>query len=553
MHYYFSHVFTILCILREEFRKFMLFNSYIFIFIFLPVALAGWYGLNRLGRYRLASLFLSAMSLWFYAYFNVSYLAIILCSIGLNYLLSLALSKTDTKGLPADSDAEKLDSTHGIDGKMSKNATAQKTPLSFSHKMGLLAGLVLNLGILFYFKYYDFFIENINLAFHTDFNLKHILLPLGISFFTFQQMSYVIDRALGRCKHYDFINYLTFVTFFPQLIAGPIVLHSEIIPQFEDPERRRFDSASFSRGIYLFVLGLAKKVLLADTFGLMANFGFAQTFSLDAVSTVFVILAYSFELYFDFSGYSDMAIGLGRMFHVELPLNFDSPYRSCSIKEFWQRWHITLSRFFITYVYIPLGGSRKGRARMLLNTFVVFLLSGLWHGAAWTYVAWGAMQGLLVVLDNLGVVGIRGREEKHPSRFHIPAPIGWVITFTLFNLSLFFFRSSSMLAAGQLFKNLLSVSFNGKLFEIAAQLDISEIYVLRQALELTAPAAVNYLYLFVMLALFVLAFYLIFHKNAYERAAHNELTSGRCWGICILFIWCVVSLSQVSTFLYFNF
>lgn len=159
MHYYFLHVFTILCILREEFRKFMLFNSYIFIFIFLPVALVGWYGLNKLGRYKLASLFLSAMSLWFYAYFNVSYLAIILCSIGLNYLLSLALTKTETKNLPADSDAEKLHSTHGIDDKMSKNATAQKTPLSFARKMGLLAGLVLNLGILFYFKYYDFFIE----------------------------------------------------------------------------------------------------------------------------------------------------------------------------------------------------------------------------------------------------------------------------------------------------------------------------------------------------------------------------------------------------------
>ena len=253
----------------------MLFNSYIFIFIFLPIALIGWYGLNRLGRYKLASFFLSAMSLWFYAYFNVSYLAIILCSIGLNYLLSLALSWAQKKQLPK---------TFG--------------------KIGLLAGLVLNLGILFYFKYYDFFIENINLAFHADFNLKHILLPLGISFFTFQQMSFIIDRALGRCRHYDFISYLTFVTFFPQLIAGPIVLHSEIIPQFEDPANRRFDSASFSRGIYLFVLGLAKKVLLADTFGLMANFGFAQTFSLDAVSTVIVILAYSFELYFDFSGYS---------------------------------------------------------------------------------------------------------------------------------------------------------------------------------------------------------------------------------------------------------
>lgn len=531
----------------------MLFNSYIFIFIFLPLALIGWYGLNRLGRYKLASLFLSAMSLWFYAYFNVRYLAIILCSIGLNYWLSWTLARVQRKSNPADSGSAGSNFARSADSEIRKKSAKDKPALAFSGKIGLLAGLLLNLGILFYFKYYDFFIENINLAFHTDFNLKHILLPLGISFFTFQQMSFVIDRALGRCKHYDFINYLAFVTFFPQLIAGPIVLHSELIPQFEDPEKRCFDSASFARGIYLFTLGLAKKVLLADTFGLMANFGFAQTFSLDAISTVFVILAYSFELYFDFSGYSDMAIGLGRMFRIELPLNFDSPYRSCSIKEFWQRWHITLSRFFITYVYIPLGGSRRGRARMLLNTFIVFLLSGLWHGAAWTYVAWGAMQGLLVVLDSLGIVGIRDRKEKRPSRFHIPAPLGWIITFTLFNLSLFFFRSSSMLAAGQLFKNLLSLRFNGKLFEIAAQLDISEIYVLRQALDLTAPAAVNYLYLFVMLALFVLAFYLIFHKNAYERATNNELTSKRCWGICFLFIWCVISLSQISTFLYFNF
>ncbi len=511
----------------------MLFNSYIFIFIFLPIALIGWYGLNRIKKYKLACLFLSGMSLWFYAYFNVRYLAIILCSICLNFLLSFLLTK-----LPAPSKTETSNT-----GKS----------LLLPSRIGLFAGLFLNLGILFYFKYYDFFIENINLVFHTDFHLKHILLPLGISFFTFQQMSFIIDRALGRCEHYDFINYLTFVTFFPQLIAGPIVLHSEIIPQLEDLTKRRFDSTSFARGIYLFVLGLAKKALLADTFGLMANFGFAQTFSLDAVSTVFVVLAYSFELYFDFSGYSDMAIGLGRMFGIELPINFNSPYRSCSIKEFWQRWHITLSRFFITYVYIPLGGSRKGKARTLFNIFIVFLLSGLWHGAAWTYVAWGAMQGLLVVFDNLGIIGIRGREEKYPSRFHIPAPLGWVITFTLFNLSLFFFRSGSMLAAVQLFKNLLSIGFSGKLFEIAAQLDISEIYILKQALELVFPGAVQYLYLLVMLALFILAFYLIFHKNAYERATYNELTSKRCWGLCILFLWCVVSLSQVSIFLYFNF
>ncbi len=503
----------------------MLFNSYIFIFIFLPAVLLGWYGLNRCRQYKLANLFLAGMSLWFYGYFNIYYLAIILSSICLNYILSFLLTL-----VPADS--------------------PRSRPL---YRIGLWTGVFLNLGILFYFKYYDFFIENINYAFHTDYTLKHILLPLGISFFTFQQLSFVIDRCLGKSEHYSFLNYITFVTFFPQLIAGPIVLYKEMIPQFEDISRRRFDVSSFSRGICLFVLGLSKKVLLADTFALVVNYGFAQTFSLDSVSTVAVILSYTFELYFDFSGYSDMATGLGKMFNIELPVNFNAPYRSCSMKEFWQRWHITLSRFFITYVYIPLGGSRKGRARMLLNTFLVFLLSGLWHGAAWTYVAWGAMQGLLVVWDNLGIIGISGREEKRPARFHIPEWLGWIFTFTLFNMSLFFFRSQSMDGAIQLFRNLFSGTFNGKVYEIAAQLDLSELYVVRQVLDMAAPGLVNYMYLAFLLLLFVLSFFLVFGPTAYERTMRGELTSGRCWMICILLVWCIISLSQVSTFLYFNF
>lgn len=507
----------------------MLFNSYIFIFLFLPLALIGWYGLNNRKKYTAANVFLAAMSLWFYAYFNVRYLAIILSSIGLNYLLSYLLTL-----IPAES-------------------SRTDTRLRLWRRCGLIAGIALNLGILFYFKYYDFFIENINLAFHADFTLKHILLPLGISFFTFQQLSFIIDRCLGRCEHYSLIDYVTFVTFFPQLIAGPIVLYKEMIPQFEDRSKRRFNAASFSRGIYLFILGLAKKVLLADTFALMANYGFAQTFSLDTLSTIAVILSYTFELYFDFSGYSDMAMGLGKMFNIELPVNFNAPYRACSIKEFWQRWHITLSRFFVTYVYIPLGGSRKGRARMLLNTFIIFLLSGLWHGAAWTYVAWGAVHGLLVVWDNLGIIGIKGRDEKRPSRFHIPAWLGWIFTFTLFNLSLFFFRSESMAGAIQLFRNLFAGNYTGKIYEVASQLDISEIYVIKQALELASPGLISYFYLIFMILLFALAFYLVFRPNAYERAMRGELTSRRCWGICILFVWCIVSLSQVSTFLYFNF
>ena len=523
----------------KGFRYYMLFNSYIFIFIFLPLTLLGWYGLNHHKKYTLANVFLAGMSLWFYGYFNVRYLAIILCSIGLNYSLSYLLTRIPTESIPA---------AHSAPG---SSAIGSHTKLC--RRISLITGITLNLGILFYFKYYDFFIENINLAFRTDFALKHVLLPLGISFFTFQQLSFIIDRCWGRCEHYSLVNYVTFVTFFPQLIAGPIVLYKEMIPQFENVSRRSFDASSFSRGIYLFVLGLAKKVLLADTFALMANFGFAQTFSLDCISTIAATLAFAFELYFDFSGYSDMAMGLGKMFNIELPINFNSPYRSCSMKEFWQRWHITLSRFFTTYVYIPLGGSRKGRIRMLINTLIVFLLSGLWHGAAWTFVAWGAMHGLLVVWNSLGIVGIKGRDEKRLSRFHIPAWLGWILTFAFYNMSLFFFRSQSMTAAIQLFKNLLSGNYTGKIYEVAAQLDIAEIYIIKQIVGMAAPHLADSMYVIFMILLFVLAFYLIFKPNAYERAMQGELTSRRCWGICILLVWCIVSLSQVSTFLYFNF
>ena len=251
----------------------MLFNSFLFIFIFLPLTLIGWYLLNHFERYELAKVFLAGMSLWFYGYFNVYYLAIIVVSIAVNYLLSWLLTHARTK---------------------------------LANRAGLLVGLLFNLGLLFYFKYYDFFIENLNLAFHADFTLKHILLPLGISFFTFQQLSFIIDRCLGRAEHYSFINYVTFVTFFPQLIAGPIVLYKEMIPQFEDTANRKLNAQNFSQGIVLFVLGLGKKILLADVLALVVNYGFAQTFSLDTPSTVLVILAYTFEIYFDFSGYSDM-------------------------------------------------------------------------------------------------------------------------------------------------------------------------------------------------------------------------------------------------------
>ena len=263
----------------------MLFNSYIFIFLFLPLALLGWYGLNRCRAYEMAKLFLAVMSLWFYGYFNLYYLFVILGSILVNYLLSFLLKKFSSPKVC---------------------------------KAGLWAGVLLNLGILFYFKYYDFFFENVNAVFKTDFTLRHILLPLGISFFTFQQLSFIIDRAKGKAEHYSFINYLTFVTFFPQLIAGPIVLYKEMMPQFEDTANRRFNSDQFAKGIIIFTIGLGKKVLLADNLALPVNFGFEQNLFLDTPSTLLMILAYTFQIYFDFSGYSDMAIGLGKMFNIDI-------------------------------------------------------------------------------------------------------------------------------------------------------------------------------------------------------------------------------------------
>lgn len=503
----------------------MLFNSYIFIFIFLPAALIGWYLLNRMKKYEAAKVFLAGMSLWFYGYFNVYYLLIIVFSILVNYILSFLITFSKTR---------------------------------LTQRIGLITGILINLGILFYFKYYDFFIENINYIFRSDFNLKHILLPLGISFFTFQQLSFIIDRCLGKAEHYSFINYATFVTFFPQLIAGPIVLHKELVPQFEDLKKRSFSTTNFAKGISLFVLGLGKKVLLADMLALVTNFGFEHTYFLDSPSTLLVILAYTFQIYFDFSGYSDMAMGLGYMFNIVLPVNFNSPYKSCSVKELWQRWHMTLSRFFITYVYIPLGGSKKGKTRTIFNTLIIFALSGLWHGANWTYVAWGTMQGLLVVWDNLGIVGIKNpkaghTEEKAQARFYIPRWLGWFFTFSFFNLSLFFFRSENMTDAFRMFKNLFSFKNTGYIYKLAANMDIPEFYIFRQAITMFSPDMLRTAYIILFILILAVSAFILTRKNSLQIVEGTDYNSKFCWYITILFIWCLISFSQVSTFIYFNF
>ena len=346
----------------------MLFNSYVFMLAFLPLTLLCYFLLGRLPeKIQLNKVFLVLASFLFYGYNNPSYVPIIAGSILINYALSQLMLTQQKKAL--------------------------RLPL-------MLLGLFLNLGVLFYFKYHDFFFENLNGAFGLHLTLNHLALPLGISFFTFQQLSYVIDSYKRTVPRYNILDYSLFVTFFPQLIAGPIVLHSEIVPQFADVKNRHFNFDHFAPGLYAFARGLVKKVVIADTFAVAVEAGFADALTLNTAEAWFVAIGYTLQLYFDFSGYCDMATGVGLMFNIEIPINFNSPYKSLNIREFWQRWHVTLSRFLTTYVYFPLGGSRKGLARTCVNLMIVFLLSGLWHGAAMNYVAWGAANGALQVAES---------------------------------------------------------------------------------------------------------------------------------------------------------
>lgn len=487
----------------------MLFNSLIFITVFLPLALTGWYLLQRLGNPAYAKLFLAGMSFWFYGYYNISYLWILLFSLILNYALSALFDKARALGL---------------------------------RRVLLLTGVFLNLGMLFYYKYFNFFIENCNFFLHTDIFLEKIALPLGISFFTFQQLSYVIERYRGSVEHYDILDYSCFISFFPQLIAGPIVLHSEFVPQLRERKCRRLSAGNLFDGAALFILGLAKKVLLADMLAVLVNAEYNNIIYLDAFSAWVTIIAYMLELYFDFSGYCDMARGIGKMFGFELPENFRSPLMADSVKDFWKRWHITLSRFFTSYVYIPLGGNRTGKARQCINLMAVFLASGVWHGANWTFIVWGAVNGIAVVAETV-----------FPKFRFRAAWLNRLATGIFEVLAFSIFRSESLQQAALLWKKLFTGGNTGMLIGISNVLQFPENYVLRKAFELLMPEYVNIVYLVTLAALLVISIILVRGSRAQQWIEEKGRTVSGLLCLATLFTWSFISLSQVSTFLYFNF
>jgi len=391
----------------------MLFNSYEFIFLFLPITFLVFFAIVRSGR-EAAIFWLVAASLFFYGWWNPSYLILILLSMGMNFAFGRQLGK--------------------LHAQERRNIA----------RAWLAAGVGLNLAVLGYYKYAGFFVESVNAVAGTSFHVGEIILPLAISFFTFQQIAYLVDAWKGITREYSFLHYALFVTFFPQLIAGPIVHHKEMLPQFMDKANLSPRLENLSVGLTIFFIGLFKKAVLADGVAPYSTSVFEAAGSGEPM-TFFVAwggaLAYTMQLYFDFSGYSDMAIGAARLFGIRLPLNFHSPYKAVSIVEFWRRWHMTLSRFLRDYLYIPLGGSRRGKARRYLNLFTTMLLGGLWHGAGWTFVAWGGLHGLYLAVNHAwhrihpfipGRIRLRGRIGK---------AVAWAITFLAVVVGWVFFRA----------------------------------------------------------------------------------------------------------------
>ncbi len=347
----------------------MVFSSYIFVLVFLPIALLGFYALRERAGIRGAMAWLVVVSLIYFGWWNPKYLGLLFFSLAFNFAVG------------------------GFVG--SDRPVAHR-------RAALIAGIAVDLALLAYFKYATFIVDTIDALFQTGYTIGPIVLPIAISFFTFQQIAYLVDAYQGGAREYRFLDYVLFVSFFPQLIAGPIVHHAEMMPQFERRERRDATS-DLAIGLTLFIMGLWKKVMLADSIAAYADPVFAVTDAGNLPTTLDAwtgTLAYTLQLYFDFSGYSDMAIGIARMFGILLPLNFHSPYKSTSIVDFWRRWHITLSRFLRDYLYIPLGGNRKGQVRRYLNLMITMLLGGLWHGAGWNFVLWGFLHGAFLMVNH---------------------------------------------------------------------------------------------------------------------------------------------------------
>ena len=497
----------------------MLFNSEVFLFAFLPLTLAVFYILGGLRRTRLAIFVLVLASLFYYGWWNPAYLPLILGSMFGNYLLGLSL------------------------------AGAVKSQRSGRARTLLTVGIAANLGALGYFKYAGFLVANAVALGLGDFTIPEILLPLAISFFTFQQIAYLVDVYQQKVQENDPLSYALFVTFFPQLIAGPIVHHAEMMPQFRNKSMGKLLTGNLAVGSAIFFLGLFKKVVIADNISPFADsvFSAAEAGSVISFADAWAgSLAYSFQIYFDFSGYSDMAIGIGRLFGINLPLNFNSPYKATGIVDFWRRWHMTLSRFLRDYLYIPLGGNRLGPQRRYVNMFVVMLLGGLWHGAGWNFVMWGALHG-----SYLGINHAWRAWRGEPSQQWAAVWGSRVLTFVAVVFAWVYFRAESFAAANTIVQAMVTlpgVSPRTILAGLSLDRDVIVWLVALYGIAATLPNTQQFVRDFMSPD-----FYRIKSPTGVSgRWRWSPRPAGAVW-VALLSALAIMSLWQPSVFLYYQF
>lgn len=512
----------------------MLFNSYEFILLFLPLVALVFYWLKSTEPAAAPILWLVLASLFFYSWWRPEYLSLLIYSIVGNYLLGLYLGSSE------------------IELRIKKFV------------LGL--GVIANLSVLAYYKYANLILDAVNRIVGLEWDSLSILLPLAISFFTFQQIAYLVDSFQGKTKHYGFLHYCLFVSFFPQLIAGPIVHHRDMMPQFVATRKSRFDVSNLAIGIVIFTAGLAKKVLIADNVALYASPIFAKA-DAGGVVTFFeawqAVSAYSLQLYFDFSGYCDMAVGAARCFGIVLPMNFNSPYKSRNIIEFWRRWHITLSNFLRDYLYIALGGNRKGAVRRYLNLFLTMLLGGLWHGAGWNFVIWGGLHGSYLMINHAWKAlfsGVSINDKLKPAT----SIISLLLTLLAVAVGWVFFRAETFNGAIEVLSGMLGV--NGVLLpakyfdrwgDFSVALKSSGVIFGDVATFKTLSAfwTMIPLWIFVCKAPNIYNLLASYRPVLEEVEPIGKIRFTPAMGILsgVIFLFGLLSLNQVSEFLYFQF
>ncbi len=498
----------------------MQFTSYAFILVFLPLFVLGYFLLNKIGRFP-GKLLMIAAGLVFYFCAGMESFSISGVDVSRNQVLSVTV----------------------FGGSIIINLLLSRllSKIRKGRKPLLAAAVILNVFLLLLFKYRNFAISAVNNILGTGIKPKDILLPLAISFFTFQQIMYIVSVYRGEVESVDTVDYLAYILYFPKLLMGPLIEPSDFISQLNDPSLKKFRWENLAAGIRIFSLGLFKKVVLADTFSRAVSWAFVKRDSLTAGEVLLFMLCYTFEIYFDFSGYSDMAVGASKMVNITLPINFDSPYKAVSIRDFWKRWHMSLTAFLTKYVYIPLGGSRKGKVRTCLNIMIVFLVSGLWHGADWIYILWGALHGLLMVLDR-----IFSRPERR-KRF---TGVRWFGTFLAVNMLWLLFRSMALIQYQEFLERIFAFRDMGITEGFLQSFVQPETVMAFEAFGLSGVSGVaRALY---VAALLVVSFIIcLVPENNYRTL--DRIGTGSMLLSAAAFSWAFLCLSSESVFVYFNF